>query len=251
MSRKEFFVLVFVTMTCALCSSISYQYILPFRVLAGVMLVLVLPGYALSAALFMDQLPRAERWLIVCALSLVISVLGGFLLNETSWGLRDTTWGMYLGAITVVFALVGLVRGTHGKPDSLPHNPYSIRQISLFVAAVMILTGSFVVAYNGAKNQRYSGFTQLWITPTNKETKTITVGFRNEENTQEIYQLKLFVDGTMMQQWDNVVLPSGQQWQKDVSLADTSDKHHNVEVVLFRNNQLDVPYRQVTLGVSP
>src|SRR5437899_947045 len=60
-------------------------------------LVLVLPGYALTSALFPRQvLGVPERVVFSLALSLVIVILGGLVLNFTAFGLHASSWSVLL-----------------------------------------------------------------------------------------------------------------------------------------------------------
>jgi hypothetical protein len=73
----------------------------PVRVTAGLLLVLVLPGYALTAALLPRRsLGRPELALCVLGLSLAVAALGGLLLNFAGH-LSRPAWDILLTAVTV------------------------------------------------------------------------------------------------------------------------------------------------------
>ena len=93
----------------------------PLSIAAGLLLVLVLPGFALQRALFTSgSLDVPTTIAFVIGLSLSLSILGGFVLNGTADGLTASGWGVLLGGATLVAAIVGWVRFTwrewHGSP---------------------------------------------------------------------------------------------------------------------------------------
>jgi len=87
----------------------------PVRVSAGLLLVLVLPGYALTAALLPRRsLGRPELALCVLGLSLAVAALGGLLLNFAGH-LSRPSWDSLLSVVTVgCCAIAGRRRTTDG-----------------------------------------------------------------------------------------------------------------------------------------
>src|SRR5258708_6038085 len=78
-------------------------------------LVFVLPGYALTEALFHKRsLDASRRLLFSLGLSLEIAVVSGLILNLLPVGLQAVSWAALLGLLTVVFSLLAayLRRGT-------------------------------------------------------------------------------------------------------------------------------------------
>src|SRR5690348_6500277 len=70
-------------------------------------LVLVLPGYMLTAALYHKRsLDASHRLLLTLGLSLAIDILSGLILNVLPAGLQATSWVTLLGLLTVVFSLL-------------------------------------------------------------------------------------------------------------------------------------------------
>ncbi len=90
-------------------------------------LVLVLPGYALTSALFARRtLGGPERLVFSLGLSLMIVVMVGLVLNGTRYGLSASSWSLFLSSITLIASAVALVRrrgqsiSTSGWFSSLP-----------------------------------------------------------------------------------------------------------------------------------
>jgi uncharacterized membrane protein len=96
----------------------------PLRVPFGVLLVLVLPGYAVLSALFpgvdrsataprtsnRGQLDGADRVLLAVALSLALTVVVGLSLSVTPWGFTVVPTTLALGVVTLACCLVGAAR---------------------------------------------------------------------------------------------------------------------------------------------
>ncbi len=85
----------------------------PVNIIFGVLLALVLPGYALSAAAFrMRSVRTAERAALTLGISLSVAVLGGLVLDALPGGLETQTWLFLLGGVTVGASVVALWRRT-------------------------------------------------------------------------------------------------------------------------------------------
>lgn len=102
----------------------------PLRIMAGLAFVLVLPGYAFTAALFPERgssdapddggrtlLPRPgdgldayERVVLSIGLSVTVVPLLALLLNFTPWGIQFASVLLAVGGFTVATATVGAVR---------------------------------------------------------------------------------------------------------------------------------------------
>src|SRR5258708_16677585 len=95
----------------------------PLRTLLVLPFLLVLPGYALTAALFPNQIGLAERLLLTLALSISVTVVSGLLLNLTAWGLQGTTWIVWLGGITIAACMLALARRQRYLTPNLAVNP--------------------------------------------------------------------------------------------------------------------------------
>ena len=84
------------------------------RSLFAVLLIVIVPGYVLVAALFPgnDGIDWLERIALSLALSIVVVSLVGLVLDATPWGIR-------LGPIVVALALfTGIKPGPDGRPDA-------------------------------------------------------------------------------------------------------------------------------------
>ncbi|MGB3457863.1 MAG: DUF1616 domain-containing protein [Halobacteriota archaeon] len=91
----------------------------PVRIILGLPFVLLLPGYALIAALFIrkDDLDGIERVALSFGLSIAISPLLGLGLNYTPFGIRLTPILIVLSVFTILLAMGAYVRRS-GIPEA-------------------------------------------------------------------------------------------------------------------------------------
>ncbi|HLJ32606.1 MAG TPA: DUF1616 domain-containing protein, partial [Ktedonobacteraceae bacterium] len=134
-------------------------------------LVLLLPGYALTSTLFVEQTPGVvERIIFSLGLSLVIVVLGGLVLNWTPAGLRAGSWIGFLSIITIGASVVALMRRrgqgrSTARWSGIGKFGFTFRQGLLLGLAALIVCTAVAISIRGAQQQPRSGFTQLWILP--------------------------------------------------------------------------------------
>lgn len=215
------------------------------RIFFALPLVLVLPGYALTAALFPGKsLSLAERTLFSLGLSLALAALGGLALHWAPTGLRASSWAALLGNTTLLCSLVALVRRVR-----LPTQPAQLgvvltqgQALALGMAAV-IACGALLVAHDGALNRRDPGFTQLWVVPDEATAgQAVRLGVANREAGTVRYRLQLQSGSEVVSTWPTIVLGPNQQWQEVVALPRDGEM---VEAVLYRLDAPQDPYRQV------
>jgi hypothetical protein len=94
----------------------------PVTVVAGLLLAFVLPGAALTGALFADrrQLAPTERIMLVPALSLAALVLGGLGVWALGARLDRTTWLAVSAGITVAGLIVSVIRAAKRGAAPIP-----------------------------------------------------------------------------------------------------------------------------------
>jgi uncharacterized membrane protein len=246
----------------------------PGRFLA-VPLVLVLPGYALTSALFAKRaLGVPERLVFSLALSLVIVILGGLLLNWTPFGLHTISWSVLLGGVTLSASALALVRRQGQSVSSiLPHEPgkqwqfafvrrrgqsvsasgqfesvdvgLTFRQVLLFGLALVVVCGAVFVSIIGAERQPFPGFTQLWILP---ESGAIRLGVNNMELAGKEYRLDVSVDGHYVKEWHSIDLMPNEKWEASLVLPQIRHAGTTqVEAQLYTKDAPTRIYRHVIL----
>ena len=94
------------------------------RYLFGALLILWLPGYSLTRALFpkknllkksSEALVFLERFILSIILSIILVSLVTLLLNYTFWGIRLTSVTLSLSALTVILATFALAEECKSK----------------------------------------------------------------------------------------------------------------------------------------
>jgi uncharacterized membrane protein len=224
----------------------------PAAAVVGLPLVLLWPGYALTAAAFpRPAISPAERLAYSLGLSLAVAALGGFALNGSPFGLRAASWGVLLAGVAIIAASVALVRrrvpgcapvaGTVAVPLRSRLTPW---QGLLLGAAVLIAGGAIAVARAGDEGARATAFTQLWLIPSAGEVAEARLGVVNLEAEPCDYRLELWLDGRVV----TVVplrLTPGERWETTVLLPMGPPDGLAVEARLYRAETPDQPYRTV------
>ncbi|MDN4186140.1 MAG: DUF1616 domain-containing protein [Dehalococcoides mccartyi] len=151
-------------------------WVLPLRLLFGLPLVLIVPGYALASVLYPSKLSlsRSSRLMVSLALSLSVSMLAGLVLNYTA-ELNQESVFYTLGGFSLVFCLAAIARRQHLPPDEKPglilvppdtkkQTPKSTAQVflNMLLAVCLLGAGGFAVqrlvqAYSPAE------FTQFYL----------------------------------------------------------------------------------------
>jgi uncharacterized membrane protein len=229
----------------------------PGRVLTS-SLVLVLPGYALTSALFPRQaLGIPERLVFSLGLSLAIVLLGGLVLNLTPFGLRAGSWAVFLTGITLGACAVALVR-RRGQDIStsgwLGDIGLTFRQGLLLGLAALIVCGAVAVSIIGAERQPSPGFTQLWILPVGGAANAkhvVRLGMSNTESKAMEYRLAVNMNGKVVKEWPAIDLSPNEKWEATLVLPQTGHSGTaRVEAMLYRTDAPTTIYRHVVLWLG-
>jgi hypothetical protein len=177
-------------------------------------LLLVLPGYALGAAIFPPGfITREERWVFTITFSIVAVVLGGLVL-QLFVDLDRGVWiallpTLTLGSCAVAFVRRGPRRHTRGRPIVL-----SPSLTAALLAAAAICAVAVAVASDGAGEQlARSHFSTIWVLPTDKSEEELEVNVENHEGRTVHYTVRVGSLQRVEQEW-TFVLPSGGSWSE-------------------------------------
>jgi uncharacterized membrane protein len=235
------------------------------RALLAVPLVLIVPGYAITAALFPHaNLGFAERLLFALGASLATVILGALLLNLLPWGLQPSTWAALLVGTTLVAMLIAWVRTrpaeshepvrTSGRaisPRVRPQNlssGFNFSQPLLLLLAVLVVGAALELAHAPAPVQGYQGYTLLWMLPGEaSQPTTVRLGIRSKEFLPTSYKLQVTVNGQVIHEWPSLALKPNMQWQAQLQLPAAQLEQAPVEAKLYRLDQPEKVYRQVVL----
>jgi hypothetical protein len=227
---------------------------MPIQLPLGLLLVFVLPGHALTWAVFpAADLRLSERVLTTLGLSLVVSVLSGLLLNFTSGGLQASSWAVLLSFFTTIW----LIPASHRQRSrtlrlNLLQTVQSVGNLRLsvsFAAALLIGVGAVVMSWNGARtlDSRYT-FTQMWIQPAGNSDRTAEVHVRSMERQPLDYRVVLTAGSVPVGQPSSFTLQPGQEWSSVATLPIRPIAGDRVIAVLYRQDEPGSVYRRVELS---
>ena len=231
--------------TAGMATAISGANNLVLGLLFGLPLALALPGYALLAAEAPGgTLGPAERLTFSVGVSIALSVLGGFALNGTPWGLRAESWALLLGGLTLAACAIALIQRRAIAPaPAVKRAHLGARDAGLFGLAALVAAGAFAVAITGAAQPTTDGFTQLWMLP---DGESVRIGVQNMEAQPMRYSAELAVGQQIVHRWNTVDLQAGARWEVAEPLP-TRTPGATVELRLYRLDDPKTIYRRVTL----
>jgi uncharacterized membrane protein len=211
----------------------------PLRLVFGLSLVLFVPGYAITAALFPASLQWADRLVLSVTLSLATSVLGGLLIHVVRGTLDARTWAALLANVTVWAALAAFWRGRRSHPSAFSLPCLSRLQAAALAAAALLVVGAVVLARTPLPASGVAGYTNLWLVPTaNSE---LELGVHSVEQSATRYRVEVRVDGRLARRWQVRLVP-GSTWETRLRRPGPGA----LEVQLFRGANHRV-YRRVAL----
>jgi uncharacterized membrane protein len=224
--------------------------VLYLRVIFAILLVLVLPGYAVFKALLPGEFDAITQTVYSVGLSPCIALISGLLLHWTV-GLYTNYWIMTLGGITLVASLVAFVRVVLNHPsgsetdDDVP-SEMNWRQIVTFGMGIAIAAVAVNMAYTSAVAQdAQTHFTQLW-TYEHEAAGTVQIGVFNSEGQPMTYRVLAFDDqNAPLGSWTPLVEPED-TWEITMSIPVAIDTD-TINVVLYRTDRPSEVYRQTRL----
>lgn len=196
-----------------------------FSAFLSIILVFVLPGYALVNLLFPENhLELAESIALTLGLSLATAALGGLILNWLPWKLETHSWTVLLGSITFFACVVALLRQQHpgARPPAFVKVKlsFSLNDGLFFLMAGIGVVIAFTLANKGEVTQNNADFTQLWILPDDVADSTVEVGINNHEGEMIQYRLLFKVNGEVEKEIPMIELKSGETWVNSFPLPE-------------------------------
>jgi uncharacterized membrane protein len=225
--------------------------VLPFgglpKAIALAPLVLVLPGYAISAAMFMPgSITRGERLAYTLSLSVGAAAIGG-LAWQLLFGLSRASWAFVLVAIVLVAARIARRRrgampsGSAERRSPLPR--LGLPTALAVLAAVILTIVAVDVAIEGMRDQRAeSHFSSLWILPHGSAGESVEIGVQNHQGAVYTYRLNVVRAGIPVWLWKGR-LGAHKLKQVILNLGDLPGAAPLV-VTLYKSG---VPYRRAEL----
>jgi hypothetical protein len=181
----------------ALCAVLAF--LLPLEGLAlvfAVPLALLLPGYAITAAVFARrELGWPQFFLFSLALSLTTLVLGSLLLNYVPGGIRGISWTLLLVLVVVGCCRAAALR-RQGR-DTLPRWPrprLSRLDLGLLAGGLATAAAALILASTTVPAKEALGYTQLWILPKGgTQGSEVQVGAKSQEQNPVDFDLRIRV----------------------------------------------------------
>lgn len=215
-------------------------------VVMGVPFMLVLPGYALTVALFSGrELGFTVRLLLILGISLIVGIVMGLILHWTPGGLHPAAWLTALTLVTMIGVVIGGFRRVRSEKKVVQpiQLGFSFGQTVLMWLAALITLGAIIIAVNSDASQQYPGFTQLWLVPNDQGTAA-EIGVASSEHIPMHYRLIVEADGELILEKSDLSLQPNERWETAVVLP---DEYTLVNASLYLSENPDAVYRQVAL----
>jgi uncharacterized membrane protein len=232
---------------------------LPFGgLIKGIVLlpmVLVLPGYALAAAVSPPgTLSRSERAVYVVGLSVSAAALGG-LVWQFAFDLGRETWALLLASITLAGCAIAQRRRTRQTPirkRNRSQPPRASRERSSHLELPTALTAligviaaiaAIAITVDGLQDQRAeSNYSALWVVPAKPSSSAVEIGILNHQSSAHEYRLEVESRGRKIQDWRGRI---GARGRKRVLLGPkTAPPGTQLAISLYRDGVL---YRRTEL----
>jgi hypothetical protein len=235
------------------CAAISLAVpIEALRIATGLPLCLLLPGYAVAAAMFAGAPIRpAPLFLLGLALGLATLVIGSLLLDAAPWGLRTGSWAGLLVAVTLGGCFVA-ARRRRSRPAGLSL-PIRIRPVdgALLVGAAAVAAAAVAIAWMPLPAKDVAGYTRLWVLPLDEPAVAgVRVGIGSEEQDTTTYELELRLGGNRAPIRSDIVLAPGQDRVLKVRVEKPpAGTALPVTATLYRSGSL-APYRRAKSWIA-
>jgi uncharacterized membrane protein len=218
-------------------------------------LLLFLPGYALSSALFVaPRLDAARQVLLSVGLSISAAVVCALVLNVTPAGLSSASWAVVLVSLTCAACFAADLRRAPVDPEAAPPILPRLRRRDalLLVVASAVVGGAIGLARTPLPAANVRGYTALWLLPATHPPATIRVGIVNDELRPMRYRLVVRVGGRVEHTLTAIQLRPGEQMQRSIPLDLVSAAAPaRVEALLYRAGSPNTVYRRTTLSLIP
>jgi hypothetical protein len=226
------------------------------RAIFAVPLCLVLPGYAITAAAFVEPRARGvQAMMLTLALSIATLVLGSLIVNFAPGGIRIASWTALLVLVVVAAVATAFVR--RGPAVAPPRRRRLMRfrpyEVILLLFAIVVASAALVLSRVPLPARNAIGFTQLSaLSVGTPQAPVLHIAVASAEQHVTSYRL-LLVNGSGR---PTIVVPKltlrpgGRYTVTAVLPPSTTGVPEIVTVRLYRVG-VAVPYRHVTALIPP
>ncbi len=251
----------------------------------GIVLVLFLPGYALTGAIFpaKKDIEGIERVAISFGLSIAVVPIMGLGLNYTTWGIREIPLLTVLSVFTLLTCAVAYYRrrllpeaevfGVSFKAFFLSMNAEILEKPESKIDKILaLLLDSFdlismgSLAYIIENPKEGEHFTEFYILGANRTTEnyptefvqgekgTVSVGIVNHEYRPVDYTMEVRLENNSLPLPENqrhVSLEHNMSWEEPITFTPPFEgKNMKLEFLLFNETEKTVPYRNLHLWIN-
>ena len=260
----------------AILSTLIVELVQPVavRVVVGLPFLILLPGYAATAALFTgrDDLNWLERLGYSFALSISLVCLTGFLLNYSRWGIRLAPFLTSLTSLIVLFCIAAYWQRQRRPPEERFVPSVELRidgwqkrgQIDRFLWLTLVLSmvaAIAIVTYAAAEPGPEDTFTEFYVLGLDHKLGghpgvvtagapfTVVLKIVNHEHTDLQYQIRC-KSNLNSETIASPQLGQGETWEQSFTLA-LSEPGENQPVTFMLYKQSDTePYRSLHLWIT-
>jgi uncharacterized membrane protein len=274
--------LVLLTDTLVLVPELSGSFL---RTYLGIVMVLFLPGYALTGAIFpaKNDLEGIERAVISLVLSIAVVPIMGFGLNYTTWGIREIPILIGLSVFTLLMCATAYYRRSllpeekafevsfrtpflSMKTEILKEPESKIDRVLAVFLTLSILASVSGLAYVIGNPKEGEHFTEFYILGANKtaegyptdfvqgENGTVVVGIANHEYRPVDYTMEIRLENHSLPLPENqkrISLANNMSWVEPVTFTPPlKGNNMKLEFLLFNETEKKVPYRNLHIWIN-
>lgn len=253
------------------------------RTYLGIILVLFLPGYALTGALFpaKKDLDGIERAAISFGLSILIAPLLGLALNYSNWGIREIPLLTEFSIFTLLMCAIAYYRRgllpenevfgvsfkrcyRSMKARILEKSESKTDKVIAFILVFSILASMGSLAYIIGNPKEGEHFTEFYILGNNStigdyptefvqgEKGTVTVGIINHEYRPIDYTIDVRLENrSLPESQKQISLGNNMSWEEPITFTPPLEgKNMKLEFLLFNETEKTIPYRNLHLWIN-
>jgi hypothetical protein len=230
---------------CALVA--EFVPLTPIRAVAALLLALVLPGYAITAAAFAKaRLGGPQQLVLTAGTSLACLPLAALLLNIIPGGLTTRSWSIALLVVVLVACYVAAFRRPAATRPRRWTFRLRVRDAVLLVLAALIFAGAIVLAQTPLPAKDADGFAALWILPSRADQDGVEVGVLSNRQHAAEYRLQVSEEGGPTTEM-SLKLDPGEERTVVVPVARRSGSRSHVTATLYRAGLPGTVYRRVNI----
>jgi uncharacterized membrane protein len=242
------------------------------QVILGVALFFA-PGYLWSEAILSQRLSGVERAMVTVGMSLIFPILGGFLFYGLGIPLFRSAWVGLLVVLTLLGVVAAAIQRLREDPRDTAPDPRDTRNpgygadrgqpppklkapavhVAVYGIAAIVALGSVAYSVRSANDQKQAGFTELYMVQPHGMQPKANLGVINHEGDVELYELKLYRQGKVIQSWP-ITLANGESWQKVISFPTVTQMQNKGTAMvadLYKLPDTTDVYRMVNNGQYP